>query len=82
MELAITSFGQRFEITPLQLITAVSSIANDGKLVQPRIVKKVVNTDSGLVEEYNTKEIRKVISDKTAKDLRKQRKYIWDSCRL
>jgi len=76
MELAITSFGQRFEITPLQLITAVSSIANDGKLVQPRIVKKVVNTDSGLVEEYNTKEIRKVISDKTAKDLRDMMKSV------
>lgn len=76
VELAVTSFGQRFEITPLQLITAVSTIANDGKLVQPRIVKRVVNTDSGAVEEYNTKEVRKVISEKTAKELRDMMKTV------
>lgn len=70
VERAVTSFGQRFNITPLQLITAVSSIANDGKLVQPRVVKKVVNTDNGTVTEMETKEIRKVISEDTAKEIR------------
>lgn len=76
VELAITSFGQRFEITPVQLITAVSAIANDGKLIQPRIVKKAVNTDNGATEEYNTKEVRKVISEKTAKELRDMMKSV------
>ncbi|MDE5831202.1 MAG: PASTA domain-containing protein [Clostridia bacterium] len=76
VELAITSFGQRFEITPVQLITAISAIANDGELIQPRIVKKVVNTDSGAVEEYDTKEVRKVISTKTAKELRDMMKSV------
>ncbi len=70
VERACTSFGQRFDITPLQLITAVSSIANDGKLIQPKVVKKIENTDSGTVTEIETKEIRKVISEDTAKKLR------------
>ena len=40
-ELATMSFGQRIEISPLQLVTAVSAIANDGVLVKPRIVNKI-----------------------------------------
>lgn len=70
VELATTSFGQRFDITPLQLITAVSAIANDGTLIQPRVVKKLVNTDTGLATENEAKEVRKVISEDTAKELR------------
>ena len=45
-ELATMSFGQRIEISPLQLITAVSAIANDGVLVKPRIVSKTENADT------------------------------------
>ena len=39
VELATYSFGQRFQVTPLQLITAISSVANDGVLMKPNIVK-------------------------------------------
>lgn len=70
VELACTSFGQRFDITPLQLITAVSAIVNDGKLVQPKVVKKIENTDNGTVTEIETKEIRKVISEETSKKMK------------
>ena len=66
VELATMSFGQRFSISPLQLITAVSAICNDGVLVEPRIVKKVENTDTSSVENLETKEIRQVISKDTA----------------
>lgn len=66
VELATMSFGQRFSISPLQLITAVSAICNDGVLVEPRIVKKVENTDTNSVENLETKEIRQVISKDTA----------------
>ena len=48
-ELATMSFGQRFTITPLQMITAASAIANNGVLVQPRIVKSIENPDTGAV---------------------------------
>ena len=76
VELATTSFGQRFEITPLQLITAVSAIANDGKLMQPRIVKQIENTDTGTVTEVEKNEVRQVISGETAKRVREMMKYV------
>ncbi len=47
VELATISFGQRFEITPIQLVTAVSSIANGGNLLTPRIVKATINSETG-----------------------------------
>ncbi len=47
VELATISFGQRFEVTPIQMITMVSSIANDGVYVKPRVVKAVINSKTG-----------------------------------
>lgn len=52
VELATISFGQRFEITPLQLVRAVSSIVNSGKLLQPRVVKAVINSQTGEKQEF------------------------------
>lgn len=66
VELATTSFGQRFEISPLQLVTAVSAICNDGKLVKPKIVKQIKNTDTGSIEVVETEVVRQVISKDTA----------------
>ena len=66
VELATMSFGQRFTITPLQLITAVSAIVNDGELVQPRIVSKVVNSDTGISTEIEPVSVRQVISSETS----------------
>lgn len=66
VELATISFGQRFNITPIQLITAVSSLANDGILVKPQIVSKIINNDTGATTSTTTKEIRQVVSKETA----------------
>lgn len=52
VELATISFGQRFEITPLQLVRAVSSIVNGGNLLQPRVVKAVINSQTGEKQEF------------------------------
>ena len=76
VELATTSFGQRFEITPLQLVTAVSAIANDGKLMQPRIVKEIVNTETETREEVKANQVRQVISEETAREIRKMMEYV------
>lgn len=76
VELATTSFGQRFNITPLQLITAVSALANDGKIMQPRIVKEVVNGDTKIATEIKTSEVRKVVSEETAKKVRQMMEYV------
>lgn len=76
VELATMSFGQRFNITPIQLVTAISAVANDGKLVQPRIVKQVVNTDTGAVTNNETIEVRQVISPETANAVCKMMEYV------
>lgn len=65
-ELGTASFGQRFTISPLQMITAASAIANDGLLVQPQIVSSMTNTDTGEVTTFQTQEVRQVISKETA----------------
>ena len=65
-ELGTMSFGQRFTITPLQMITAASAIANDGVLLQPQIVDHITNTDTGEVTNFNTKEVRQVFSKETS----------------
>lgn len=67
VELATISFGQRFEITPIQLITAVSSIANGGELVQPRVVKSIIDSQTGEIEEIETKIKGRVISEENSK---------------
>ncbi len=66
---ATMSFGQRFTITPIQLITAVSSIANEGVLMQPRIVKEIKNADTGATTTVEPKSIRQVVSKETSETM-------------
>ena len=66
VELATISFGQRFEITPIQLVTAVSSIANGGNLVQPRVVKAIIDSETGEKTEVETKVKSQTISKETS----------------
>lgn len=65
-ELATMGFGQGFKVTPIQLITAISAIANDGILVQPHIVKQIINTNTNAVTDIPSTNIRQVISSETA----------------
>ncbi len=69
IELATMSFGQRFRVTPIQLITAVSSVANNGVLVEPRIVKQVENPDTGAITSISSTNVRQVISKETSNKL-------------
>ena len=69
VELATISFGQRFEITPIQMITAVSTIANKGTYVKPRIVKQMIDSETGEVTDVPVEETEGVISQKTAEDV-------------
>ncbi len=66
VELATISFGQRFEITPIQLVTAVSAIANGGNLVQPRVVKTIIDSETGERTEVETKIKSQAISKDTS----------------
>ncbi len=66
VELATISFGQRFEITPIQLVTAVSSIANGGTSVQPRVVKQIISSSTGEIQDVPVKTNGEVISKETS----------------
>ena len=67
VELATISFGQRFEITPIQMLTVVSTIANNGKKFTPRLVKATINSKTGEKKDVEIKEGEQVISEETAK---------------
>ena len=69
VELATISFGQRFEVTPIQMITMVSTIANNGKYVYPRLIKKIQDAETEEIEEIEPKFGEQVISEETAKNV-------------
>lgn len=70
VELATVSFGQRFNITPLQLIKSIAAIANDGVMMKPRIVKQLINTETNTVTNVEPVEIRQIISKETSEKMR------------
>ncbi|MCS3915577.1 stage V sporulation protein D (sporulation-specific penicillin-binding protein) [Caldanaerobacter subterraneus subsp. tengcongensis MB4] len=70
VELATNSFGQGIAVTPLQMITAVAAIANGGKLMQPQIVKAIVDSKGKVVKEFKPKIVRRVISKETSATMR------------
>ena len=79
VELATMSFGQRFRITPLQMISAVSAVANDGVLMKPRIAKEIKNTDTGAITTIEPEEVRQVVSEETSETLLNMLETVVDS---
>ncbi len=69
VELATIAFGQRFEVTPLQMVTAVSAIANKGVRMKPRVVKQIINSETGEKEDLEPIKVQRVIDEKTANDV-------------
>ena len=69
VELANISFGQGISVTPLQLLSALSAIANGGTLMRPHLVSKIVDPDGLIVKDFREDPIRQVISKETSKEL-------------
>lgn len=69
VELATMSFGQGITLTPIQLASAVSAVANDGILMQPRLVRQIENADTGIITTIEPKEVRTVISKQTSEQM-------------
>lgn len=65
-ELSSSSFGQTFQVSPIQMITAVNTIANSGKLMQPYVVDSKLDSDGNVVYKTTPTGKRQVISEKTA----------------
>ena len=66
-ELATSSFGQNFSITPIQMITAIAAVANGGYLVQPHVVDRMLDSDGNIVKTTDTSYKRQVISEDVSK---------------
>ncbi|OGV97312.1 MAG: hypothetical protein A3I04_01770 [Nitrospinae bacterium RIFCSPLOWO2_02_FULL_39_110] len=75
ISLASISFGQEISVTHLQIVTAVSAIANGGLLMRPRIVKSV-EKDGMVLEEFKPEVIRRVVSEKTCKEITEILEYV------
>lgn len=69
VELAVYSFGQTFRITPMQLITGVSAVANGGNLLKPHVVKELVDDEGNVVKSFDTTLIRRVNSEETSETI-------------
>lgn len=62
--------GQEVAVTPIQLISAISAVANDGIMVKPKILKSVQSKDGEIIKSYPSQEVRRVISTETAQSLK------------
>lgn len=70
VELATISFGQSISVTPIQLITAVCSIVNDGNRMQPRLVKAYTDNKGNITKEVDPVQVKQVISKETSAQMR------------
>jgi len=71
VELATITFGQGISVTPIQIITALSTIANDGKLVQPHVAKAILDKDGNTIHEFSPAPLRQVVSYETAQEMKR-----------
>ncbi len=69
VDLAVYSFGQRYNVTAIQQITAVAAIANGGTLVTPHVVKEITDDDGNVLASFGTTTVRQIVSEKTSDTL-------------
>lgn len=76
LEKLTTSFGQGSTVTPIQQVKAATAITNDGKMLQPYVIKKIVNPDTGTILEEKTPQI---VGEPISKETADQVKVLLDS---
>lgn len=70
VELATMSFGQSFQVTPIQMATTFSSIINGGNRVTPHFGKRVLNQDGTVAETFSDKKGKRILSEETSATMR------------
>lgn len=78
VQLATSSFGQGFNVTPIQMITAFSALINGGYLYEPHIVKKIFDANGNLFEVKDKSLIRQVVSEATSIQVRRALRGVVD----
>ena len=74
--LATMGFGQGVAVTPIQLVTAISSLGNEGKLMKPHLVKGIKDKKTGEITEIKPEVIRKTVSKETADEICSIMEYV------
>ena len=69
LDLAVASFGQGVSVTPIQMVAAISAVANGGELLQPYVVKQVLDADGNVVKSTDKMVKRQVVSEETCEKL-------------
>lgn len=70
VELATVSFGQSFQITPMQLATTVSSLVNGGNRITPHFGVSVMDGEGNLIKELEYDTQKEIVSEETSETLR------------
>lgn len=78
VQLATSSFGQGFNVTPIQMITAFSALINGGYLYEPHVVNKVFDSEGNLFEVKDKTLVRQVISEETSLRVRRALRGVVD----
>lgn len=76
VSLASYSFGQTFNVTPLELIRAQAACVNGGYLYEPYVVEQVLDSEGNILRQHETKCIRQVISEETSATVRECLEYV------
>lgn len=78
-EVATASFGQGITVTPIQMLQALTTVANDGVMIKPYIVSKIVDENGKVIEENGRTEVAKVASKKTTDKIKElMHKVVYD----
>lgn len=70
IDLATSSFGQSFNVTPLQMVSLAAAVANGGNLMKPHLVKQIVDKDLNVVENILPTTVRRIVSKETSDTMR------------
>lgn len=70
VELATISFGQSFQVTPIQLMTTIASIVNGGNRITPHLCSYIQSAEGDVVKEYKASSTKQICSEKTSETVR------------
>ncbi len=76
VELASASFGQSFQVTPIQMITAACAAVNGGYLLKPYLVSEIIDSEGNVVEATQKTVCRQVISEETSEQIRTMMQHV------
>ena len=76
VELASGSFGQSFQVTPIQMITAAAAAVNGGYLLKPYVVSEIIDSNKNVVESVGKTVRRQVISEETSAKIRTMMQHV------